>query len=356
MGPFVSQLLNDRLNLDILEALCSGNGVEVNISALSKIFGRHRNTIREQVNALFEHNIINRPIYPFIWLYNEYPLLVIVQADLPRNEKTEKFLRNDETIFGAFYVRDEEYNTLLIEYHPDIYAYGQWKNKIVDEGKIPPRDTRYPANAMFFSTQQIIKYIPNSPVYRMEQRYETGKDLVINGYKMNKLCFQIMKNLMMGEGIRTNENYLSQTMDVHRKTIERRITSLLNEKVVSKPVCRFPNFFVPPNQILVYSVIEVIKSRDKIIKAIKADHNIPIALEASIGRYNLLLFGVFSNVEEYFEWEDRYDAKFPDCLGAMKNVYLSPKKTALIDQQKVSLGIIRRRKAALLNKGSVTER
>jgi len=347
----MSQLLNDRLNLAILEALCSGDGVEVNISALSNIFGRHRNTVREQVNALFEHNIINRPVYPFIWLYTEYPLLVIVQADLPRNEKTEKFLRDDETIFAAFYVRDEEYNTLLIGYHRDIYAYGQWRNRIVNEGKIPPRETRYPANALFFSTQQIIKYMPNSPVFLMEQKYEMGKELEINGYLMNKLCFQIMKNLMMGEGIRTNENYLSQKLDVHRKTIERRITSLLSEKIVSKPVCRFPNFFVPPNHILAYSVIEVIKSRDKVIKAIKADHNIPLALEASIGRYNLLMFGVFSNVEEHFDWEERYDSKFPDCLGAMKNVYLSPKKTALIDQQKVSLGIIRRRTAALENKG-----
>jgi hypothetical protein len=341
--------LNDALNLEILEAICSGDGVEVNISELSKIFNRHRNTIREQVNALFEYKIINRPVYPFLWLYNEYPLLVIVQADLPRNERTEKFLRDDETIFAAFYVRDEEYNTLLIEYHPDMYAYGQWKNRIVAEGKIPPRDIRYPANAMFFSTHQIIKYMPNSPIFLMEQNYEEGKKLEINGYGMNKLCFQIMKNLMMGKGIRTNENYLSQRFKVHRKTIERRIAGLIKEKIVSDPVCRFPNFFVPPNQILVYSLIEVVKSKDKIIKALKMDHNIPLALEASIGRYNLLLFGVYPNIEEYFEWEERYDAKFPECLGAMKNIYLSPKKTALVDQQKVSLGIIRR-KMRMLNK------
>jgi predicted transcriptional regulator len=343
------QALNDALNLEILEAVCSGDGVEVNISELSKIFKRHRNTVREQVNALFEYKIINKPIYPFIWLYSEYPLLVISRADLPRNERTEKFLREDEMIFAAFYVRDEEYNTLLIEYFPDIYAYGQWKNRIVVEGRIPPRDVRYPSNTMFFSTHQIIKYMPNSPIFLMEQKYEAGIELEINGYKMNKLCFQIMKNLMIGKGIRTNENYLSQKLKVHRKTIERRLAGLINGKIVADPVCRFPNFFVPPNQILVYSVIEVIKSKDKIIKALKMDHNVPLALEASIGRYNLLLFGVFSNVEEHFEWEERYDTKFPGCFGAMKNIYLSPKKTALVDQQKVSLGIIRR-KMRMLNK------
>lgn len=181
----------------------------------------------------------------------------------------------------------------------------------------------------------------------MEEVYAAGKTIEINGYKMNPLCFQILKSLMLGEGIRTNENLLATKLDVHRRTIERRIQAMIDEKIISKPVCRFPKFFVPPNQILVVSIIEIKKSKDNIFKAIRTDPHIPLAVEASVGRYNLLLFGVFSNVEDHFEWEEKYDARFPESIGAMKNLYLSPKKMASIDQQKVSLNIIKRRKEIL---------
>jgi len=340
----MSELLKDDLNLDLLESICSGEGVEVNINALSKTFKRHRNTIKDQVNALFENKIIDKPIYPFMWLYKEYSLLVLTQSDLPRNEAIDKWLREDENIFAGFYVRDEEYNTMLIEFHADLYSHAQWKKRIVSEKKIPPRDLRYPANTLFFSTGQILKYQPHSPIYTMEEVYAAGKTIEINGYKMNPLCFQILKSLMLGEGIRTNENLLATKLDVHRRTIERRIQAMIDEKIISKPICRFPKFFVPPNQILVVSIIEIKKSKENIFKAIRTDPHIPLAVEASVGRYNLLLFGVFSNVEDHFEWEEKYDARFPESIGAMKNLYLSPKKMASIDQQKVSLNIIKRRK------------
>jgi len=346
----MSELLKDRLNLDILDNICYGTGVEVNISALSKTFKKHRNTIQNQVKALFEHRIINTPIYPFIWLYQEYPLMVVVRAELPKTEEIDRFLREDQHIFGAFYVRDEEYNTLLIEYHNNLHSYGEWKKKIVEEHKIPPREIRYPAHALFFSNTHIIKYQPHSPIFKMENKYESGEELEINGFKMNILCFQILKALVLGNGIRTNENLLAKKLNVHRRTIERRISSLLRENIITKPACRFPKFFVPPNQILVYCLVEIKKSKDKIINAIKSDPCIPLALETSMGRYNMLLFKVFFSVEDHFKWEERYDNRFPDCIGAMKKIVLSPQMTASIDQQKVSLNIIQQRKEWLHGK------
>jgi predicted transcriptional regulator len=343
----MSELFNDMLNIEILENLCSGVGVDVNINALSKAFNRHRNTIKIQVDNLFKNNIINEPIYPFIWLYKEYPLLVIARADLPRNESIGEFLENDEHTFGVFYVRDEEYNVVLIEYHKDIYTYGKWKEEIVSKNKIPPRETRYPAHSLFFSNNNIIKYQPHSPILLMERLYDDGKEVTINGFRMNHLCFKILKKLMVGEGIRTNENMLAEKLGVNRKTVERHIQVLLREKIVEDPVCRFPKFFVPPDHILVYALMEIKKSKDKIIKAIKSDPHVPIAFDANIGRYNLLLFKVFSNVEEHFQWEERYDNRFTDCLGAMKKLFLSPQNTVSIDQQKVSLGIIREKKELL---------
>ena len=343
----MSKLLYDELNLGILENICSGTGVAVNINVLSKSLNKHRNTIKSQVQALFEHKIINNPIYPFVWLYQEYSLLVISKAELPRNREIDRFLKEDPHLFGAFYRRDEEYNTFLIEFHKDIYSYGEWRKRIVDENRIPPRESRYPSHTLFFTVKNFIKYQPYSPIYIMEERLKNGKDLVINDYKINELGFKILKKLMLGEGIRTNENILSRQLDVHRKTIERRINSLLKEKIVSEPLCRFPHFFVPPNQILVYCLMEIKRSRDKIIKAIRSDPCVPLAIDANIGRYNLLLFKVFFSVEDHFRWEERYDRRFPNCIGAMKKLFLSPEMTATIDQQKVSLNIIERRKKLL---------
>jgi hypothetical protein len=69
-----------------------------------------------------------------------------------------------------------------------------------------------------------------------------------------------------------------------------------------------------------------------------------MALETSMGRYNLLLFKVYYSVEDHFQWEERYDKRFPGNIGAMKKIVLSPQMTASIDQQKVSLNIIRQKK------------
>lgn len=343
----MSALIDNELNLAILENICNGVGVEVNISDLAKTLKKHRDTIRDQIKALFDYNIINRPIYPFVRLYQEYPLLVIVRADLPKTEEIVEFLMEDEHIFGAFYVKDEEYNTFLIMFFKDISTYVDWRKKIVAEKDIPPRDVRYPASGSFFSSKHIIKYQPYSPIFQMEEKYQKGETLILNGYKLNDLSIQILKKLMMGESIRTNENLLSKRLAVNRKTVERRVLALLKEKVVGRPVCRFPKFFVPPDHILVYYLLEIKKSLDNVVRAIKSDPNVPLAFEASLGRYNLLLFQVFSTVDEHLEWEDRYTTRFPGSLGAMKNIYLSPKMTARIDQQKISLAIIRKRKEIL---------
>ena len=339
----MSDLLSDRLNLELLHNICSGHGVEVNVSHIANNLNKHRNTIKTQINALFKNEIINRPVYPFKWLYNEYPLLTIARAELPRSEETEKWFRDDEHIFAAFHVRDEEYNTLLIEYHRDIHTYGQWKKSIVREGKIPPRERRNSAHVLIFSNKDIIKHQPYSPIYVMEEKLKKNGKLELNGYNTNRLCFDIMKMLVTGAGIRTNENLLAQKLDVHRKTIERRIKALALAGIVGKPACRFPRFFVPPDQILVYYLMEVKRSKDKILKAIQNDNHIPLAYEAGIGRYNFLLFGVFPSVEDHFQWEEKYDYRFKDSVGAMKKIYLSPKMATQIDQQKVSLGIIKKK-------------
>lgn len=343
----MTELLKNLLNLEILERICHGTGVELNISNLATSLKKHRNTIRSHVNELFESGVLNEPIYPFPWMYQEYPLLVISRADLPKTEAINRFLMEDEHIMSAYYVRDEEFNTLLIEYHKDLHSYGGWRKKIVDDKKIPSRENRIPPDSLFFDVRHFIKYKPNAAIRVIEDKYKKGEDISINGYKMCDVCFGILKKLVQGEGIRTNENMLAKDLSVHRKTIERRISAMLVAGIIGKPMCRFPNLFVAPGQILVYYLLEIKKGYKDIIRAIRADPHIPLAVEASVKRYNVLLFGVFFSVEEHFKWEEMYDERFPGALGGMKKIYLSPKMSTPIDFRKIPMSIIRDQKEIL---------
>jgi DNA-binding Lrp family transcriptional regulator len=338
----MTDLLNDELNLRLLREICSGNGVEVNISKLSRSLKKHRKTIRDRIDPLFDNDIIIKPIYPFFWLFKEFPLMVITRADLPRDKITNHFIETDPHIFAAFFKKEEEYNTFIIQYHKDLYGYQQWREGLVKEGKLPPREIRYPSESMFFSNQAFIKYKPSQPIELIE-KHINNLYTRINNYKLDKLSLQILKKLVNGIGIQTNENYLSEQLGVHRKTIERRISFLLEEKIILEPVCRFPRFVVPPNYILVVSLIEIKKNPNNIEKALDADPHVPIILRASSGRYTHLIFSCFYLNEDHVEWQETYDQRFPGCLGAIKNTYLSPSMTFSISQQFVSLEIIKRR-------------
>ena len=60
----------------------------------------------------------------------------------------------------------------------------------------------------------------------------------------------------------------------------------------------------------------------------------------AIGGYNALLFSAHPDVSEHMEWEQSLSRRFPGCIGHVDIAYLSPRTKILIDQQKVSLGII----------------
>jgi len=58
------------------------------------------------------------------------------------------------------------------------------------------------------------------------------------------------------------------------------------------------------------------------------------------GGYNLVLFSTFYKIEDHLEWQEELDKRFPDCIGSVKDTYLSPKMTFSIDPEFVSLCII----------------
>ncbi|MHA1651200.1 MAG: hypothetical protein ACTSYB_13485, partial [Candidatus Helarchaeota archaeon] len=113
-------LLKDRLNLQILELICQGEGISFNISKLSDRLRRHRSTIKKRIENLLKYKVVEKPCAPFHYLYREYPLFVVVFADFPNHHEILDWIKTDEHIFAAYSVREEEYNILLFEFHKSL--------------------------------------------------------------------------------------------------------------------------------------------------------------------------------------------------------------------------------------------
>ena len=345
--PDSSSMLQDELNLQLLSRICAGQGLSINLSYLAKRLNRHRNTIRERVRELLNNKVIDRPIFPFLALFKERTLLVAVYADLPDDEQVQRWLRDDANIFAAFRIREGEYNMMLFELHRDLWSYHTWREAIVKEGKIPGRGERIPSTAIYLSNVLMEKYQPNAPVQLIRQDFLENRVTEINGCPLDELTLDILARLTKGEGISVNENLLAKELGVHRRTVGDRIRKLINAEVVDSPVCRFPSFFVPPNFLLVFSLIELRKSPEQFMRDTHSDPHVSLSYRISEGRYNLLLFEAHLSLEDYLRWESHYNTKYSGCFGSIKNSYLSPRMTISIDQQKVSLGVIAERLAEI---------
>jgi hypothetical protein len=86
-----------------------------------------------------------------------------------------------------------------------------------------------------------------------------------------------------------------------------------------------------------------VRKPQQFLHDIASDPHVSLAYKISEGRYNVLLFESHMSIEDYLRWEREYEDKYPGCFGSIKNSYLSPRMTISIDQQKVSLGLIRER-------------
>jgi len=336
----VSLLPEDSLDLMILKNICAGIGLDINIAYLSRRLGKHKHTIRDRVKMLLSYRIIDRPVFPFRALFNEYPLLVVSYADLPYDGKILNWLREDKNVFAAYRAREGESNMVIFEFHKDVLDYHLWREGIVVDGKIPERGKRAPSHNYYFSNRSIFKYEPSFSVQLIEEELKEKGKVEVNGYVLDKTAVQILKLLTQGEGIRINENLLAEKLGVSRKTVLNKIAKFQERELILKPLCRFPHFFVPPSFLLVLSMVEVRESKEKIIQDILQDPHISLAYHISEGRYNLLLFECHKSFEDYLQWEHLYISRYPTGFGSIKVSFLSPRMTILIDQQKVSLGLI----------------
>jgi len=343
----MSDLLDDRENLVLLESLVSGDAVSVNFSALSKILDKHRNTIKKKVEAIFDHRIIDRPICPFLGLYKVYPLLAVVRMNLPEDENFVRWVKEDPHIFAAFRSRQGEYDTLLFIYQQSITSYQMWMESLPSILKlnygISEKDAKLVSSTAYFSNQLMVKYDPSSGISLMERDFKEKGELTINEHEFDEIDLKIIRCLVSGEGIKISQTLLCQKTGLHRKTVEKRIGALLKEGLISEPMCRFPNFFVPPNYVLTYSLFDIKDSKEKVIQEIRKDPHVPIAIRIIHERYNLLLFGNHRGISDHLRWEEGYRKRFPDSFGSANITYLSPEMTISFDQQIVSLSIFKDR-------------
>jgi len=348
----MSELLNDPLNIDILQLACAGQCVDINVSELSTILGKHRTTIQSRLDNLFQHEIIDRPFLPFRWLLKELPFFVIEKIKLPRDEKTNLWIEMDPQIVAAFFVKEEEFNTLMIEQHKDLYDYQMWKERMLSEDKVSLKSgiDYVPSEPYYLSTRALVKYKPEVSLEMLKDNFNQGLHTQIKGLELDDIYVDLLEALLSGRGIHVHPNSLAKLLGVNRKTIQRRLDILTEEKIVLPPVCRFPRIWAPPDYLLVISLLEITKNKDRIVKYLTEDPSVTMLFRANVGRYNLLTFNSFYRMDDYLAWQEKNDLRFSDTFGAVKNSYLSPAMTFAINQQYVSLEYLNAQKERLRGK------
>ncbi|NVM02343.1 MAG: Lrp/AsnC family transcriptional regulator [Candidatus Helarchaeota archaeon] len=329
----------DKLNLQILKEISSGIGLTVDYGLLSEKLGKHRSTIKRRIDDLFKNKIIMPPIYfPFGLITKEYPLFVLVFADLP--ESAKDWLLSDNNIFAAFKIIEGDHNTLIFEYHKTVLSYQIWRENLVKQNKIPSREHRHASTSYYFSNNLIEKYEPNAIIGHLEEEFRKNKKILINNYEIDFVGFNILKNLLLkGNYLKINKNMLSQKLGIHRKTIELRIKKLKKLKLIDYPSCYFSNFFAPPTYYLILTFLEIEAKLEEIIADLKNDYNIPIIYKISAGKYNLSIISSHPSIDDFFYWNLKYKNKF-NSIKSQRNVYLSPNMKIFLNQNKIIDGLI----------------
>ncbi|WP_457559258.1 helix-turn-helix domain-containing protein [Candidatus Harpocratesius sp.] len=335
----MTNYLESELDVKLLKNMCSGSGVEINISFFAEKFGKHRNTIKSKIDNLLTNNIIKKPLYPFNALLNQLSLLVIEKVDLPRDPKTNKWIEEDPYIWAAYFVKEEEYNTLLIELHRDFYSYQLWKEKIfLDELIMVGEGQIHYSEPIFSSTKSILKNKPEDSIRIIKRNFKNKANPFLGDLKFDELSIEILKMLLNGKGIRTNENHLSKILGIHRKTIQRRISKYLQENIVGTPRCVFPRIWSPPSYFTVLSLLQVkhCNQRNRVLQSLIRDPHIAFITKINTRNYDYAMLSNFYKIADHLEWFEVYNTRFQNCIGAIKNTYLSPSMAFSIDYNYVT--------------------
>lgn len=329
----------DELNLQILKEINSGNGLNIDYTQLSQKLGRHRSTIKRRIDDLLENKIINPPIFfPLGLIFNEYPLFVLVFGDLP--DWTEEWMLTDPNIYAAFRIIEDDYNTLIFEYHKTVLSYQIWRENLVKQNKIPSRVHRHASTSYYFSNELIEKYEPNAIIGHLQEEFQKNKKIIMKNYEIDSIDFNILKYLLTESNIiKVNKNVLSEKLGVHRKTIELRMEKMKELKILNYPSCYFNNFFAPPDYFLILSFIEMETQKEQILEDFKKDNSVPVIYNISAGKYNGLIISSHPSIDDFFNWNLGYRKKY-NSIRSQRIVYLSPNSKIFLNQNKIIDAII----------------
>ncbi|MHC1592295.1 MAG: winged helix-turn-helix transcriptional regulator [Candidatus Helarchaeales archaeon] len=337
----------DELDLKILREIISGNGIELNYTNLSRSVNKHRSTVIRRINFLIENEIISRPYcFPMGLIFNEYPLFIVVYADLPK--EAEPWMKSDPHIFAAFHIIEENYNVLLFEYHKTVHSYQTWRERLTDEKKIPSRAHREPSTSYYLSNNLVIKHDIQAVLGLLEQEFrkERKKFIKIGNDEIDYTTFELLKYVVQGKNgeidyTRINENRLAQKLGRHRKTIEQHIKKLIEHGIIEFPRCHFLNYYAPKGFFLVFSMLEIDDGlREEFSTQIQADPHVPLLYRVSSGKYSHGMLSVHWSADELLEWNRVYKERL---IGSQKVNILSPNAIIFLDQIKIAKHIISKR-------------
>ena len=342
----MSELLENKDNLMILESLVKSDSVSINFNELGRILSKNRGTIQDRVEKLIEKNIVEPPSFPFIHLFSAFPLLTLINMDIPDCIECEpritKWIQEDPRIIAAYKFRQGKYGTLIFSLHMNLKDAHEWMAQIPsileNEYHVEKKHATFNSNTIYVSNQLLLKYDPSTGINILERDYKKG-ERSLNGYTLDKLDLSILRYLMAGKGVKYNRNTISISTGLHSKTIENRIESLLKNKVLLNPVCRFPQLFVPPGYMLSYMLAHVEYSENTSLNSLLLNENIPIIWKVVYSKYNLLMLHVHKDLHDLYGDVDASRESYK-ILEKAQTSYLSHDPIKGFNLKKLSLDFI----------------
>jgi len=159
----ISELLNDINNLKIIATLVNGESVTPNIKEISQTLDKHRKTVQKRIDHLFEYHIIEAPFFPFSGIFKVYPLLSILNIDIPECDQCaraiKQWMKEDAHIFMAYNTKQSNYDTLLFTLHENLGENHLWVSNLPkvleEEYNVSEEHATFHSSVVYFSNHLI---------------------------------------------------------------------------------------------------------------------------------------------------------------------------------------------------------
>ncbi len=303
----VSEIIDNVANLKIIDSLVKGDSVVINYSELGRKLSKNRGTIQERVERLLENNIIMPPSFPFYHLFAAYPLLLLTNMDIPDcvecQPRIKQWIQEDPQIVAAYKFRQGEYGTLIFTLHRNLKEAHEWLAMLPPTLEniyhVEKEHATFNSNTIYLSNELLLKYDPSTSINVLERDSKKG-DIVLNGYRLDKLDISILRYLLTGKGIKYNRNQVTAATGLHSRTIEKRVDQMLKNKVLLNPVCRFSELFNPPGYLLSYMLVHLEHPMETSLNSLLINENIPVIWKTIHSKYNLLMFHIHTNINDLY--------------------------------------------------------